>query len=100
LTADTTLSITGEINFLLKGVDGRVAGLFFRNEDNSIFVGHRGRITISGYKNGKQKFWNNYQGPERTIESDRIAIIGSLDDDSFYNHVVNFIREIERIKKI
>jgi hypothetical protein len=100
LPSGKPLSITGEINFPFSGKDRRIAGLFFKNEDNNIFVGHRGKITIRGFENGKSGFWNHYHGSDRTIENDRIAIIGSLNDNNFYNHVVNFIREIERIKNI
>jgi hypothetical protein len=94
------LTIIGEINFPFSGKDGRVAGLFFKNEDNTIFVGHNGKITIRGFENGKAGFWNHYQGPDIRIGGDRIAVIGSLNDNNFYNHVVNFIKEIRRIKSI
>ena len=103
LKISTSNSITVEINSPFSGENGRVAGLFARGDDGSIYLLHRGKIGGGKLGIGKQAFleWSNLtlvtvQRPDgRTFEA---ILIGKLDSRSLSKDVARFVYAVANFK--
>ncbi|SFM42108.1 hypothetical protein SAMN03159341_13221 [Paenibacillus sp. 1_12] len=97
------VSITGEINFPLEGVNRSINSAFVENDDK-VFIIHRGRM--GGGKPGVDQslFRNNYRGEwYEFIDNDKIstgALVGSLFSVDFAAQIAQFIKEYSRIKNL
>ncbi len=103
-TENQSLSITTEINFPYFGIDRRIAGVFAKDENDNIYILHRGKIGGGKKGVGKTLFEDNYRGEFINIkDGDRInkfALIGELYATNFPDQVANFVYEVDRIKKL
>jgi|JI10StandDraft_1071094.scaffolds.fasta_scaffold610649_1 5-methylcytosine-specific restriction enzyme A len=103
LNISTSNSITVEINSPFSGENGRVAGLFARGDDGSLYLLHRGKIGGGKSGIGKQAFleWSNLtltsvQTPDgRTFEA---ILIGKLDSRSLSKDVARFVYAVANFK--
>lgn len=103
LNISTSNSITVEINSPFSGENGRVAGLFARGDDGSLYLLHRGKIGGGKSGVGKQAFldWSKFelttvQLPDgRTIDA---ILIGKLDSQSLSSDVARFVYAVANFK--
>jgi hypothetical protein len=97
-------SILTEINFPLKGVDHRVAGVFAKDESGKIFVCHSGRIGGGRPGIGKELFKDNYWGKKVMVSDgereEEYALIGDVNSSRFPYQVREFILAVDKIKKM
>jgi 5-methylcytosine-specific restriction protein A len=103
LNISTSNSITVEINSPFSGENGRVAGLFARGDDGSIYLLHRGKVGGGKLGVGKQAFleWSkltltSVQLPGGgTIEA---ILIGKLNSHSLSSDVARFVYAVANFK--
>lgn len=103
LNISTSNSITVEINSPFSGENGRIAGLFARGDDGSIYLLHRGKIGGGKSGVGKQAFleWSNLpltavRTPAgRTLEA---ILIGKIDSQSISTDVARFVYAVANFK--
>lgn len=97
-------SIDVEINFPFKGIDRRISGVIAKDGGGNLFIAHRGTIGGGRKGIGKELFLNNYRGEWIDIKDKdnfaSVAIIGSLDSSRFVQQILNFVQEVQRIKKL
>ena len=94
-----SLNITCEVNIPHRSVNRKAQGAFIEDNQNRIFLIHRGFITGTKAGNGKEVFWSNYDGDDANIP-EHVALIGYLDDEEFPFKVAQFVKEINKIKNI
>lgn len=101
-----TSEIAVEINPPLEGINRRMAGVFARDEDGTLYLLHRGNIGGSRPGIGKNNFleWRSRHGHEtRPVrDGDRTSeaiVITHLDSDRFSAHIYNFIENVEAFKE-
>jgi len=96
---DNSLSIIVEINFSFCG--GNTGGILAKDDETGkIIIAHNGKITITGIPNGKDIFWEHYNGKRVKINNKEKVLIGELNSSDFPTNVRDFIIEVERIKEI
>ena len=97
-------SILTEINFPLKGVDRRIAGVFAKDESGRIFICHSGKIGGGRPGIGKKLFKDNYRGKKVMVsdgeEEEEFALIGGINSPRLPYQVRAFVLEVDRLKKI
>jgi hypothetical protein len=99
------LSISCEINFAFEGINRRVAGVFLRDEDGRIYVGHSGNVGGGRKGVGKTAFLSYYDSPVREPvdwpdgRTTEMLVIGMLGSDSFVNSVAAFVSEVASFKE-
>ena len=89
--------IVVEINPPRSGVDSRMGGLFLADEQDQVYLAHRGRIN-----GGTALFLSSYkeQGKVIPIDGSREAlVIGSLDSPHFLSDLERFVKDVERFKR-
>jgi hypothetical protein len=94
------LTITVEINPPHEGDDLRVAGLFARDSQNRIYVGHTGKV--GGGRSGiGQNAFRGFLGDDRWHEIGRktARILGPIDSSDFANQVAEFVHTVADFKK-
>lgn len=91
-------SIVCEIKFPFSDVNPRVAGALASDSTGHIWVLHRGRIGGGKKGIGKQIFEKNFRGSRMSVEGEEMAVVGSLSDSSFIEHVAGFVKQIAAIK--
>lgn len=79
-----------EINFAFDGSHDKDAGVFLKDSERNVFIGHRGDI-----KDGKNKFWTHFHGERTFIDGKEIALVAKIDDNLAAN-----IDEVVRIKSM
>ena len=97
-------SIDVEINFPFKGINRMISGVIAKDEGGNLFIAHRGTIGGGRKGIGKELFLNNYRGEWIDIKDKdsfvSVALIGSLDSPRFVQQILNFVQEVQRIKKL
>jgi hypothetical protein len=96
------VSIVVEINIPFKGIDGRIAGVFVKDDDGRVWLGHSGKIGGGRRGIGPKAFWEEYSG-DRVIVHDNgktytYAKIGYLDSPDFPERIKDFVIEVNEIK--
>lgn len=85
-------------------LDRRVGGVFLKDPDNNIYLGHRGKIGGGKLGVGKNTFFEKYSGKIiRAIDdsqSNPIAIISCIYDDNIINNIKQFLVAVCKIKGI
>jgi len=91
------------INYPLSDLNFRFAGLFVKNKSEYILT-HSGKIGGGKEKIGKNLFLNNYINEYVQVDIKgkikNYAAIGFMSSSRFAKQVSNFVKEIDRIKKI
>jgi hypothetical protein len=94
--------ITCEINFPWSSIDRKTGGAFARDEQNNIFVVHRGKIGGGRKGIGKSFFEHSYRGLWSYMEDGnsitQVAVIGVLNSGRLAQQIAQFVHKIERIK--
>jgi hypothetical protein len=97
------VSIAVEINIPFKGIDRRIAGVFVKDEDGRVWLGHNGRIGGGRRGIGPKAFWEEYRGDRVIVHDDgktyTYAKIGYLDSPDFPERIKDFVIEVNEIKK-
>ncbi len=95
------LNITCEINSPLKGINRRISGAFAMDNEGEMYILHSGRIGGGRTGIGKSLFKTNYKyGLIKLDDELEYAQIGKLWDATLPNNTANFVKEIDRIKKL
>ena len=97
------VSIVVEINIPFKGIDRRIAGVFVKDDDGRVWLGHSGKIGGGRRGIGPKAFWKEYSG-DRVIVHDNgktytYAKIGYLDSPDFPERIKDFVIEVNEIKR-
>ena len=92
-------TIICEINFPIKGINRRVAGVIAKDNNENYYILHRGKL---GGNYSKTNFEESYKG-EWTLVQDgdrktRMVLIGKLNDSNLPYNVRDFVKEIYEIK--
>ena len=103
-TRETHLSSVCEINPPVKGFDRRCAGVFLRDAEGRIYLGHSGKIGGGRPGIGKRAFtqfardanWRSVTWPDG--ETTRVIVIGRIDDVDLASRVAAFVRTVEEFK--
>jgi len=103
LNISTSNSITVEINSPFSGENGRVAGLFARGDDGSIYLLHRGKVGGGKSGIGKQAFldWSKLKlTPVQASGGGAIEaiLIGKLDSRSLSSDIARFVYAVANFK--
>jgi len=91
-------SILCELNFPLRGVNRRIAGILAKDEKGRVWIGHRGRlggakhITIDNFKS-----W--FRGKPMKVEGDDVVVVGNLSGGRIIFRIGSFVREVQRLTK-
>jgi hypothetical protein len=95
------LDITCEINSPLIGINRMISGAFAMDDKGEMYILHSGKIGGGRKGIGKTLFRSNYKyGLIKLDDGLEYAQIGKLGDASLPNKTANFVREIDRIKKL
>ncbi len=96
------LPITAEINFPWTGIDRKTGAAFAQDEQNNIYVVHRGKIGGGKRGVGKSLFEENYRGVWAWMEDggmlSQVAVVGVLASGRFALQVAQFVIKIEKLK--
>ena len=102
VSKNTNLGITVEINFPYK-LDRRVAGVFLKDEDGNIYIGHRGKIGGGRTGIGKNEFIQYYKELKGYVidgnEETELLIITELESLNFVKNIKTFVDSVETFKK-
>lgn len=100
----TTIPITCEINFPLRGIDRRIGGALAKDSTGRVFVVHRGKLGGSKKGFGKSLFEDRYRGVWDIVEDGDaetiVAVIGVLQSARLVRQVAQFIHKVDKIKEI
>ncbi|MDP3486132.1 MAG: DUF3578 domain-containing protein [Methanobacteriaceae archaeon] len=92
-------TIICEINFPIKGINRRVAGVIAKDPNNDYYILHRGKL---GGNYSKTNFEENYKGKWTLVQDGdretRMVLIGKLNDSNLPYNVRDFVKEIYEIK--
>ena len=102
-TPNQPLHIDCEINPPTGGINRNIAGAFAEDENNRVFVVHRGNRWGGGRKGiTKELFWNNYSGRSEIVNDGgrqtRVAIITELGNPSLPPDIAAFVNWAYRTK--
>lgn len=85
-------------------LDRRVGGVFLKDDDNNVYLGHRGRIGGGKEGIGKGAFFEKYTGKIINVIDDTqnnpIAIISCIYDNNLVFNINRFIYAVSEIKNI
>lgn len=96
-------SIIVEINSPFEGINRRIGGVFARDNDGRLYLGHRGRVG-GGRRGIGQKAFMAKIGTENLVQildGDRpstVITIGALDAEDFSERVRSFVSDVEQFK--
>jgi hypothetical protein len=94
--------ITCVIDVPLQGINRRIGGAFATDEDNSVYLMHRGRIGGGRIGIGKTLFVNNYRGIWKAVQdgevASRLVLVAKFDSDEFPYQIAHYVHEVQRIK--
>jgi len=99
------LSIAVQCNPPLKGVNHRCAGAFL-TDGREIYLAHSGKIAGGRKGIGKTAFVNSYpQGNWRDVQwpdgqESEMIVIGRVDGQRLPAHIDQFVRQVEKFKKV
>jgi energy-coupling factor transporter ATP-binding protein EcfA2 len=92
-------TIICEINFPIKGINRRVAGVIAKDSNDDYYILHRGKL---GGNYSKTNFEENYKGKWTLVQDGdretRMVLIGKLNDSNLPYNVRDFVKEIYEIK--
>ncbi|MCP5485089.1 MAG: hypothetical protein H7A22_06115 [Spirochaetales bacterium] len=101
---NAALSIVTEINFPFEGVNRRVAGAFASEPSGAVHVLHSGKIGGGKAGIGKHLFQESFRGKWVTAKDEKsaseYALVGSLESPRFPLQLIEFVREVDRIKSL
>ena len=99
------LSITCEINPPKDGIDRRCAGLFVKDDNGHVFLGHSGKVGGGRAGIGKTAFLNHWGNDDVvTVEfpdgkgCDYI-ILGRIDESNLRHRIADFVHSAARFKE-
>lgn len=95
------LNIAVEINFPFVR-KGDVNGVFLKDEEDNIYVGHRGLVNIGGRKSIKRIYDQYFGGVQECIDDNgnsEIIIISPLQCDKLAENIQVFVKRIATIKE-
>ena len=103
LNVSSSNSITVEINSPFSGENGRVAGLFARGDEGSLYLLHRGKIGGGKSGVGKQAFldWSKLKLTTVQLPSGKAIeafLVGKLDSPSLSSDVARFVYAVANFK--
>lgn len=97
-------SLYSQINFATSGINRKLAAAFAIDENNDIFILHRGNIGGGKSGIGKSHFLKNTRCDLVTaLDGDResdFILIGDLNSKHVISQVVNFIYDVYRVKHV
>lgn len=100
----TMIPIICEINFPLKGIERMLGGAIAKDDLGRFYIVHRGKIGGGRRGIGKSTFINSYRGSWVNVKDgelfSKVARIAALDSTRFIYQILQFISEVERIKKL
>lgn len=92
-------NIVCEINFPINDINRRVAGVFAKDENDDIYVLHRGKL---GGTFGKKDFEERYEGDWTLVQDGdqktNMVLIGKLNDPKLPYNILDFVLEVNKIK--
>lgn len=92
-------TIISEINFPIKGIKRTVGALFAKDENNEVYILHRGKL---GGNFSKKYFEEKYKGDWTLVQDGdqetNMVLIGKLNDPKLPYKVRDFVLEVNRIK--
>lgn len=105
LNISTSNSITVEINSPFSGENARVAGLFARESDGSIYLLHRGKIGGGRVGVGKQAFldWSKQKLTTVRLPNGKTTdaiLVGKLESPSLSLDIARFVYAVANFKAI
>ncbi|RZK47998.1 MAG: hypothetical protein EOO99_11720 [Pedobacter sp.] len=102
--AGKSYPITAEINPPYEGINRTISGAFGKTSDGEILLLHRGNIGGSKVGVGKKLFFENYRDNSVLVKDGETEnpffIIGSIYSEIFPQQVLNFVKEVNRIKNL
>jgi len=103
LNSSTSNSITVEINIPLSGENGRIAGLFARDEKNSLYLLHRGKVGGGKRGVGKDAFleWSQLTLTSVQLPSGKLidaVLVGKIESPSLSSDVARFVYAVANFK--
>jgi hypothetical protein len=84
----------------MEGLDRRVQGALARDNNNHIWLLHRGKIGGGKPGIGRKLFFENYHGEVTEVAGNRFTIIGDISSLDFVESVKDFVQEVNRIKNL
>lgn len=102
---DRTHTLICELNSPREGINRRTAGVLLRDASGRFIVAHSGKIGGGRKGVGRQAFLDHFQGDLTEVEwpdgrVTEVAVIDAVDSPRFLSNLGDFVREIERIKRI
>ena len=91
-------SITCEINFPLQGVNRKIAGILAKDDQEIIWVLHRGNIGGGKPRVGPELFRNRFNGKWTSVEGDDAAEVGPISSPDFIDLVSRFVKDVYGMK--
>jgi hypothetical protein len=97
-------SIVVEINSPYEGINRHVGGIFLKDDNGGLYLGHRGSVGGGRPGIGKEAFLDS-SGPEQLMDfqdGDRVSealFIGALDATDFPECVNTFVRQVQKFKE-
>jgi hypothetical protein len=91
-------SIACEINFPFQGVNRKIAGIFAKDDQEIIWVLHRGKIGGGRTGVGPELFRNSFGGEWTSLEGDEVVKVGAIFSPDFIGLVSRFVKDVHRIK--
>jgi hypothetical protein len=95
-------SIPCIIDIPFQGINRRIGGAFSTDENNRVYLMHRGRIGGGKRGIGKKLFVENYRGEWKAVRDGNsvstLALIAELGTERFPHQVAHFVHEVQRIK--
>jgi len=96
-------SIPSVIDVPFHGINRRIGGVFAVDENNKLYLLHRGRIGGGRKGIGKTLFLANYRGKWVAVQDgdsvSRLALVAILNSEKFPWQIANFVHELQRIKQ-
>jgi hypothetical protein len=99
------LSITCEINPPVQGVNRRVAGAFLRGSDESLALGHSGKIGGGRKGIGQTALLADARSKKALVlfadgQTSTMLIVGAVNSSKFRAEVGYFVRDVQRVKAL
>ena len=96
-------AIPSVIDIPFSGINRRIGGAFAVDENNRVYLLHRGRIGGGRKGIGKTLFLENYRGEWETVQDgdsvSKLAMVAALSSRRFPHQIASFVYEVQRIKK-
>lgn len=103
--SSSPLSITVETNPPIEGINRRCAGVFLRNGEGNLYIGHSGKVGGGRKGIGKSAFreyaknrsWEHVSWPNG--DRDYIRVIGALEAASLIKSIGEFVNDVAQFKE-